>query len=232
MNDVLLFDIDPAVSADFPAIHVGVAVLRGVEVRAADPRVEELKDRALPAVRERLAGTHLAELPRVAAFRRIYRRFGTDPGRYRPSAEALLRRVVNPDKGLYTVNTVVDVYNVCSAESQLPMAAYDLRTIAFPIRLRFSEEGEPFQGIGQEVPDTLKRDALVYADQQGVVCRDFNHRDADRTKVTLETTDLVLFVDGCDAITRDELERTLRATAERLMEHNGGCIEHLFIRPA
>ena len=232
LEDGPLFLIDPEVAAAFPEIHVGIAVIREVMVERETAKVEELKAESLRAVRERLSGTSTGSLPRVASTRRIYRKFGVDPTSRRPSAEALLRRVISPDRGLYRVNTVVDVYNVCSVQSQLPMAAYDLGAIAFPIRLRFSVEGEEFRAIGQQAPDTLKAGTLVYADQQGVICRDFNHRDADRTKVTLETTDLVLFVDGCDAVTRDELEDTLRTTAARLIDHNGGRVEHMSIRPA
>src|SRR5216684_289846 len=63
--------------------------------------------------------------PQVEATRAAYKALGKDPARYRGSAEALLRRVVG-GKGLPEINAVVDVINLVSVESRLPVGLYDL----------------------------------------------------------------------------------------------------------
>jgi DNA/RNA-binding domain of Phe-tRNA-synthetase-like protein len=148
MQQDQLFYIDAVVTVKFPEIKVGVAVIRDVTVAPSHPSLEALKPQILREVREQLTGRPLAELPRVQAYRRIYRKFGVDPGSRRPSAEALLRRVLDPTKELYRINTVVDAYNLSSVESQLPMAAYDFDRIVTPITLRFTQSGEGHRGIG------------------------------------------------------------------------------------
>ena len=227
-----LFRIGNAVATRFPDIKIGVAVIRDVHVILESPALEALKHTVLTEVRTQLGGKPLAELPRVQAFRRIYRAFGVDPGSRRPSAEALLRRALDPTRELYHVNSVVDAYNLSSIESQLPMAAYDLDRVVPPITLRFAQAGELYRGIGQAQPEPMDAGELVYADQLNILCRDFNYRDADVTKVTSETKNLVIFVDGCDEVSTGELAETLQKVAERIMVFNGGAIEMSALYPS
>src|SRR5260370_13134638 len=63
------------------------------------------------------------ESPQIVATRAAYKALGKDPARYRGSAEALLRRVV-AGKGLPQINSVVDVINLVSVESRLPIGLY------------------------------------------------------------------------------------------------------------
>src|SRR5215813_9168241 len=65
------------------------------------------------------------ESPQIVATRAAYKTLGKDPARYRGSAEALLRRVI-AGKGLPQINAVVDVINLVSVESRLPIGLYDL----------------------------------------------------------------------------------------------------------
>jgi len=225
------FSIDAEVTARFPEIKVGAAVIRDVQVVPQHPALEALKAKVLSEVRQKLQDTPLAECARVQAFRRIYRAFGVNPGSRRPSAEALLRRVLDPTKGLYQLNTVVDTYNLSSVEHQLPMAAYNLDHIVPPVVLRFAQAGELHRAIGQDQAEPLTAGELIYADQRTVLCRDFNYRDADLTKVTLATRHLIVFVDGCEVIDTNELGTTLQAVTERIIAFNGGVVQSLGIYP-
>ena len=225
------FSIDAEVTARFPEIKVGVAVIRDVHVAPQHAALEVLKAKVLSEVRQQLQDIPLAECPRVQAFRRIYRAFGVNPSSRRPSAEALLRRVLDPSKSLYQVNTVVDTYNLSSVQHRLPMAAYDLDHIIPPVVLRFAQAGELHRAIGQDQADALTAGELIYADQCTVLCRDFNYRDSDLTKVTLTTRHLMVFVDGCEVIDVNELGTTLQALTERIIAFNGGVVQSFGIYP-
>jgi DNA/RNA-binding domain of Phe-tRNA-synthetase-like protein len=80
-------------------------------------------------------------VPQIAAMRSAYKALGKDPSRYRGSAEALLRRVLS-GKGLYQINSVVDINNLVSLESLHPAGTYDLERITSPIELRIGAAGE------------------------------------------------------------------------------------------
>src|SRR5947209_1913768 len=134
-----VFYIDAQVREAFPEIKIGVLTIHDVNVAMENSELEALKQSVTEEVRESLRGQPIPQLSRVKAFRNIYKKFGVDPNSKRPSAEALLRRIVDPGKGLYRVNTVVDAYNLTSLQYQLPMAAYDLDAVTLPIVLRFSQ---------------------------------------------------------------------------------------------
>src|SRR3989442_9199006 len=88
------------------------------------------------------------ESPAVLATRAAYKALGKDPARYRGSAEALLRRIV-AKKGLPRINAVVDVINLVSVESRLPVGLYDLAQVSGDIVFRAGLAGETYKGIGK-----------------------------------------------------------------------------------
>ena len=92
-------------------------------------------------------------LPQVEAARTAYKALGKDPARYRGSAEALLRRVVG-GKGLPQINAVVDVINLVSVESRLPVGLYDLGHVVGEIVFRAGRTGETYKGIQEPLIST------------------------------------------------------------------------------
>src|SRR5688500_19760136 len=90
--------------------------------------------------------TESAALP--AAVRAMYRRFGVDPTKTRPSSEALLRRVRKGDAPP-RINNVVDVCNWCSLEFQVPYGLYDLSRVEGAVVLRAGRPGESYAEIGR-----------------------------------------------------------------------------------
>ena len=119
----------------------------------------------------------------TAAVRSMYRRVGIDPTKTRPSSEALLRRVRRGD-ALPRINSLVDVINWCSLESQLPFGLYDLDRIHGAVRLRLGQPGEEYQGIRKDAVHVAGR--LTLADDVGPFGNPTS--DSARTMVTPATT--------------------------------------------
>ncbi len=87
--------------------------------------------------------------PGIAATRNVYKACGKEPNRYRPSTEALCRRIVS-GKELYTVDAVVDAMNLLSLESGYSVGAFDMDKIDGDcLTLGVGCEGEPYEGIGR-----------------------------------------------------------------------------------
>ena len=119
------------IAGDFAAAGVAVAlgcIECGVEVACQTAALDAALTEEAARRAEALAETPAAEVPEVAATRRAYKALGKDPSRYRPSSEALLRRVAQ-GKGLFNVNNLVDTNNIVSLTSHLPAGAYDLARI-------------------------------------------------------------------------------------------------------
>ena len=119
----------------------------------------------------------------AAPARQLYRRFGTDPTRVRPSSEALLRRVRRGDP-LPRINSLVDVANVMSLRLQIPVGLYDLDRIeGAQLMIRLGAQGEGYTGIGKEHVNVEGR--LCVADAAGA-CGNPS-ADSARTQITTQT---------------------------------------------
>ncbi len=128
-------------------VALGVALF---EVDVAASTEAEIMDigRRIGAIQQKLTLEKIHDLPAIAATRKAYKALGKDPSRYRPSAEALLRRVVQ-GKGLYRVNNVVDALNLVSVTSGYSIGGYDAEKINGTITLERGRAGVPYEAIGR-----------------------------------------------------------------------------------
>jgi len=129
------------------------------------------------------------ESPPVLTTRAAYKALGKDPARYRGSAEALLRRVI-ANKGLPRINAVVDVINLVSVESRLPVGLYDLSAVSGDIAFRAGRAGETYKGIGKY--DLNLEDLPLFADALGP--HGSTTSDSERTMVTASTKSIVALI--------------------------------------
>ncbi|MFT6148537.1 MAG: DNA/RNA-binding domain of Phe-tRNA-synthetase-like protein [Saprospiraceae bacterium] len=144
----------------------------------------------------------ISKIPTIAATRKGYKALGKDPARYRPSAEALLRRVVK-GKGLYKINNVVDLLNLVSISTGFSIGGYDADKIEGDVELGVGEVNEPYEGIGRGI---LNIEGLAtFRDKKGAFGTPTS--DSVRTSVTDDTTRfLMVFLDYGGL---DELEKAI-----------------------
>ena len=130
--------------------------------------------------------------PVIAATREAYKRCGKDPGRYRPSAEALRRRLMR-GVPLYRINTLVDLINLVSLRTGHSIGGFDANKIQGTVlSLGIGKVGELFEGIGRGM---LNIEGLpVYRDAVGGIGTPTS--DNERTKMDLETTKILAIVNG------------------------------------
>ncbi len=182
-------------------------VVEPVRVRAADPGLDEPLRQAAAALRT--AG--IAEASTTDAVRAMYRRIGLDPTKTRPSSEALVRRVRKGGE-LPRVNSLVDVINWCSAESQLPFGLYDLGRISGPITARLGRPGEEYAGIRKDVVHVAGR--LTLADAVGPFGNPTS--DSARTMITTATSRALVVIFAPAALPAAVTSRTEALVRERV----------------
>ena len=207
-NIGLRFRVVGEVLSRYPRVKIGVLAGRDVEVGDSDPELEDLVNRVIQEVKGGFGSGPSIRHPFIASWRAMYRSFGTTPGDYRPSAEALLRRVLR-GKGLPRINAAVDAYNALSLRHLVPMGGFDLDRVEGLISLRFSRGGEAFMPLRASGPEETYEGEPVYADEARVLTRRWNHRDCDHTKITVDTSILALFVDGSEDVPRESVERAV-----------------------
>lgn len=127
----------------------------------------------------------------IAVTRRAYRAFGKDPSRYRSSAEAMCRRIVQ-GKGLYHINNVVDCGNLFSIKTGYSLGIYDAEKIGEKVIWHVASEGTCYKGIGK---DEINIEFLpVLEDEKSPFGNPTS--DSVRTRVTEETAEILAVVFG------------------------------------
>src|ERR1700677_1573453 len=183
----------------------------GLRVAPADPGLAQLMDQVCEGKRREFTLETLADAKSVRGVRAMFRAWGMDPSKYRPSSEALLRRVIQ-GKGLYRVSNVVDMGNLGSIETGWPFGCYDRSRIQPPIEFRHGVAGETYEGIGKQTWHLQGRPLL--SDSQGPFGSPIS--DSTRSMITESAHDLlvVLYVpaNASDA----SLELAMKRLGERL----------------
>ena len=159
--------------------------------------------------KQTLTTESLKEMSGIAATRKVYRACGKDPSRYRPAAEALIRRMLQ-GKNLYQIDTLVDLINLGSIAYGYSIGGFDAdKFVGDTLTLGVGKANEPYEGIGR---GTINIEGLpVYRDQQGGVGTPTS--DNERTKIDLKTTHLVVLINGYDG-----KEDQVRANAEFIQQ--------------
>ena len=197
------------VTVDESVVHIVrpvSAVLAAVRVVVHEP----LLDAPLAGAEARLrASVDSADI--TSSVRSMYKRVGLDPTKHRPSSEALLRRVRRGEP-LPRVNSLVDVINWCSVESQLPFGLYDATRIVGPVVLRLGRTGESYPGIRKDEVHVEGR--LVLVDDAGPFGNPSS--DSERTQVTESTTRALVVVFAPADVPPAIAARALAITIERV----------------
>ncbi len=144
--------------------------------------------------RQVLSTETLKAISGIEATRRVYRACGKDPSRYRPAAEALIRRQLK-GKDLYQIDTLVDLVNLASIRYGYSIGGFDADKFqGDTLTLGVGREGEPYEGIGRGMINIAG--LPVYRDALGGVGTPTS--DNERTKISLSTTHLVVLINGYD----------------------------------
>jgi len=179
----------------------GVVHAGPVAIGPAGPALEAELERLGTSLAQAHAGRAPGAIAGLAPARDLYRAFGLDPTRTRPSCEALLRRVLQ-GKGLPRILNAVDLCNLCSLQFLLPIGLYDAGRVRGPVSLRRGLPGEAYQGIRKDSVHLEGRPVL--ADEDGP----FGNPTSDslRTAMTPATRSLVMVIFAPAAYVRDRLE--------------------------
>lgn len=149
----------------------------------------------------------------IVATREAYRACGKDPSRYRPSAEALRRRLLR-GLDLYQIDTLVDLINLVSLRTGYSIGGFDADKIqGNHLCLGIGKAGEAFEGIGR---GPLNIEGLpVYRDAIGGIGTPTS--DHERTKMGVETTHILAIINGYSG--KDGLQEAAEMTLDLLKKY-------------
>lgn len=191
----------------FPDFRVLMREVKDVRVSEIGPGLEEFKEDVYAEVRHGFTLEGLKDEPVLRAYRNFFWRIGVDPTKVRPAAEALIRRVLG-GRSIPRINTVVDAYNLASMMTCIALAAFDTNRLNGDIIMRFAKKGEEFLGIGMDKPVILTGGEVVMTDASRLLAI-YPHRDAEYSKITKQTNDLIIISCGVPGIPVDRLREAV-----------------------
>jgi len=211
------------VSALFPQLAICIGIINKVKIERENERIERLKQTVYAEVKDKHEIETLKDNATVRAYRDFYWKLGIDPTKIRPSGEALLRRVLHGDD-LPKISNVVDAYNLASMKTIIPISGFDKDLVNPPLNVRFASNGETFMGIGMSKLMILTDKMLVLSDQRQVLCI-YPYRDADYTKISENTRNVLIVGYGAIGISEEQLIDAARTTLEYVKMVSEGEIE-------
>lgn len=211
--------VESAVLKKFPGIKSAWVHMTGLHIGTQHPLLTE-KIAALVGERN---WEEVKDSPRLEAFKQMYRDFGANPNKNKPSPVMLVDRLAK-GKDFPRVNDLVDAYNYLCIKHQISAGAFNAAAFQAPVILRFARKGERFQGLGDK-ERTLEEGELCYFDSADLcMARDFNHLDADQTKITPDVTDLYLNLDAAPLVSADDFKACIEELVALVQEVCGGTV--------
>lgn len=221
----MIYRVEPEIFERFPQFYRGVVVARGIDNSRTDGHPLQLLREQEERIRAE-AGDLFAH-PRLAAWLQVYRDFGADPAKHTPSIVFLVQRILQ-GKSLTGISPVVDLFNWISLKHLLPAGGDCVDALSGDLTLGLALGTEEFSSLAK--PRTVEHPEpgeVVYVNRNSnrVLCRRWNWRNADFSKITRETRCVVLNVDGLtSAVSRQEVEEATETLALRILHSCQGIV--------
>jgi len=161
------------------------------------------------------------------AWREAYRAFGAKPKKYTYSVENLYSMILEGVE-LRHINTVVDIYNYISLKHMIPVGGDDVDKIDGDIVLRLAKGDELFTRLNSDEVDHPKEGEVIYADDKEILCRRWNWRECDKSKMTEQTKNITLVVEGLAPVTQDQVKAIVDELSQLVTKFCGGdAVSHI-----
>lgn len=213
--------IDQKIFEQYPEVLLGVAVLHNINNKGEEEELSQFLREAEKLAIEKVGNIPIAEHPNIISWRETYRKFGAKPKDYPSSIENLVRRILKGEQVRH-INKLVDIYNVISLRHLVPVGGEDTEKINGDVSLTFAEgDEEAIFLLGEKETRPPNPNEVIYKDDAGAICRRWNWKEADRTKLTENTTDAFMVIEALPPVRKEQLQAALSELSEMLKKYCG-----------
>jgi DNA/RNA-binding domain of Phe-tRNA-synthetase-like protein len=221
----LYYSISDEVFARFPGYVRGIVLAYGVSNGPSPDELVKMLREAEQSLRSELDAETLANHPRFSSWRDAYRSFGAKPTKFRPSMEAMARRVLK-DQEIPSISSLVDIGNIVSLKHLVPAGGHATDDLTQDIALRPATGEEQFIAFGSDRTENPVPGEIVFVEGHTVLTRRWTWRQAKHTLMTPESTDIEFNVDGLPPVQLAEVEEVCREVGELIEKFCGGTIRY------
>jgi DNA/RNA-binding domain of Phe-tRNA-synthetase-like protein len=220
--------VSKEVFAKFPNYIRGVVIARGVDNHGEKPWLIEMLGEVVAKATQDESLQEIKSHPRIASWRQAYTDFGTNPNKFYCSIESLARRARRGDQLPY-INTLVALFNYFSLKHTVPSGGDDLKMADGDLRLTLAKGDEPFTPLNSNEVEYPPAGEVIYIDNSKVMCRRWNWRQGDHTKLMPETANVAINVDCLPPVARGEACAITEELAGLVKEFCGGEVKYLLL---
>jgi len=220
-RDEVYYTVSEEVFNRFPGYVRGVVIAHGLTNGESPAELTALLRSAEESVRKEVKLEKVAEHPRIAAWREAYRSFGAKPSKFRPSIEAMVRRVLR-NESLASINALVDLGNVVSLRHLVPAGGHAIDVLNGDIELRAATGDEEFIPLDSEEIEHPVPGEIIFAEGNIVLTRRWTWRQGRHTLLLPDTTAIEFNVDGLPPVPVEEVEAACHEIGELMERFCGG----------
>jgi DNA/RNA-binding domain of Phe-tRNA-synthetase-like protein len=220
--------VDEAIFQLFPDYIRAIVVVQGIDNQGVLPEVEELLREAETQCEALFAKENLTTHPRIASWREAYKTLNMKPGKNYSSVEALARRARGGSPLPY-INTLVALMNSFSLQHLVPCGGDDLDAARGDLVLRLASGDEKFVPLGKKEVEHPEPGEAVYVDSGQVLCRRWNWRQGDGTKLASSTHHVLVNIDCLPPVGGEDAQTLVIELAALVERFCGGSVRHFLI---
>lgn len=217
MIDVIL---SPSLLKKVPNFQIGVLAYYDITVSDSPQMLRGRFEYFQEELSISLEDKAIADISGLSEWRKVFKKIGTDPSRYRPSAEALYRRVKKGEK-LPAIQSAVDMNNDFSLKFEIPMGIYNLDQITGPVEIRIGLDEDQYEGINGRTMNMAGK--LLSADKTGAFGSPIV--DSKRTMTTESTKNALHLIYLKPSTSKAEAEKILNEIGSAFEQIHGGTFE-------
>lgn len=208
----------------FPDLLLGLSVARGIDNSGSEAEIIQEIQKLQAKIQDEYDAETLSQQPRIKTWRKAYSAFGAKPKKYKSSVESLYRMVLK-GPGLRLINKVVDIYNAVSLKYMIPVGGDDLDRVEGDISLRLASGEEEFVPLNSDVRERVNPGEVIYTDSVEVLCRRWNWRECDKTKMGTESRNVVLMVEGLPPVGSADIRQAIEELSDLVKRYCGGEVK-------
>jgi lysyl-tRNA synthetase, class II len=219
----MLFKISPDILRDFPSLKIGIISACGISNKQQNNEVAHALHKQQEVIKT-IGKEKLTHHPYLQSWRNAYKKFGAKPKEYLSSIDNMVHRILK-DKPIRSINTLVDLYNLISLKYLLPLGSEDLEQIVGDLELTYAGNHEaPVTVLGETAARSPEPGEVIYKDKLGTICRRWNWREVERTKITEQTQNALIVLEALAPADQAVLEIATHELAQLIEKYCGGTI--------
>jgi DNA/RNA-binding domain of Phe-tRNA-synthetase-like protein len=207
--------IDQEVFDQFPTFKRGIIVVSNIENVLGNKRIKKPLNKEIA----KRIDSDCLNSEFIKIWDKVHQEFGSNSNKFPPSIKSLLKRI-QKGNGFPFINSVVALFNYISIKYLLPCGGDDIDRIEGNLHLGYSNGNEKFIPLGSEEQENPEKGEIIYFDDKtlNVMCRRWNWRNGDFTKITENSKKIVINIDGIGEISQSQIEKARDELAKLLKE--------------